>query len=57
MVEHDLAKVGVASSSLVSRSKIHKKRHSMSGVFLCVVFTFSVEKRGFGLFFRSSEFC
>jgi hypothetical protein len=25
LVEHDLAKVGVASSSLVSRSKIQKK--------------------------------
>ncbi|CAN1600384.1 protein of unknown function [Pseudomonas mediterranea] len=33
MVEHDLAKVGVASSSLVSRSKIKKKATQMSGFF------------------------
>ena len=37
MVEHDLAKVGVASSSLVSRSK-QTKRRSLSGVFVSVIF-------------------
>ncbi|CAI8705552.1 hypothetical protein EMIT053CA3_100131 [Pseudomonas donghuensis] len=34
LVEHDLAKVGVASSSLVSRSKIQKKATQMSGFFV-----------------------
>ena len=38
MVEHDLAKVGVASSSLVSRSKIQKKATQMSGFFLPEVY-------------------
>ena len=35
MVEHDLAKVGVASSSLVSRSKCKTKKGT-SGPFFCV---------------------
>jgi hypothetical protein len=32
LVEHDLAKVGVASSNLVSRSK-YKKKHSFTVLF------------------------
>ena len=34
LVEHDLAKVGVASSSLVSRSKIHKTLIGRLGFFI-----------------------
>ena len=36
LVEHDLAKVGVASSNLVSRSKFYKKPELRSGFFMRV---------------------
>ena len=39
LVEHDLAKVGVASSSLVSRSKLNKAgvRSSFTGFFVPIL--------------------
>ena len=39
LVEHDLAKVGVASSSLVSRSKLKKAgvRSSFTGFFVSIL--------------------
>ena len=39
LVEHDLAKVGVASSSLVSRSRYQKPSAKRQGVFLFRMFT------------------
>ena len=38
LVEHDLAKVGVASSSLVSRSKHKEEATLTSGFFLPVIY-------------------
>jgi hypothetical protein len=38
LVEHDLAKVGVASSSLVSRSKHYEKATQTSGFFLPAIY-------------------
>ena len=35
LVEHDLAKVGVASSNLVSRSKLKKAQIERFGLFYC----------------------
>ncbi len=44
LVEHDLAKVGVAGSSPVSRSQRKQKRHPFSDVFF--VFRVPVEPEG-----------
>ena len=55
LVEHDLAKVGVAGSSPVSRSQRKQKRHPFSDVFLFFGCRWNPKVRGLRSAFRSFD--